>query len=129
MTETLTIFQLVYLVFQSPDVLAVVSGQPHHIVAEVDSDHGQQYHTACQQQQVEHYTPATRTGCGIRAVCIHGQMYIHVHVYIHAHVQIFFERLLPWDLICISFLCLSQMSEYLSCTPGHPSAADDAWFG
>ena len=27
-----------------------------------------------------------------------------------------FERLLPWDLICISFLCLSQVSEYLSCT-------------
>ena len=33
----------------------------------------------------------------------------------HQRQQFFFERLLPWDLICISFLCLSQVSEYLSC--------------
>ena len=50
--------------------------------------------------------------------------YVHVHQPRTLKVMgssptrgsIFFERLLPWDLICISFLCLSQVSEYLSCT-------------
>ena len=39
--ETLTIFQLVNLVFQAPDMLAVISGEAHHVVAKVDGDHGQ----------------------------------------------------------------------------------------
>ena len=39
-----------------------------------------------------------------------------MHMYMYSRQQFFFERLLPWDLICISFLCLSQVSEYLSCT-------------
>ena len=50
-------------------------------------------------------------------------MYIHVHgrasaknaegrgFKSHPRQQFFFERLLPWDLICTSFL---QVSEYLS---------------
>ena len=34
----------------------------------------------------------------------------------HPRQQFFFERLLPWDLICIilSFLCLSRVSEYFT---------------
>ena len=40
-------------------------------------------------------------------------------VELQARRQFFFERLLPWDLICIPFLCLSQVSEYLSCMHIH----------
>ena len=50
----------------------------------------------------------------------HYKMFLHMGIIIYVHVeekqQFFFERLLPWDLICMSLSYLSQVSEQLSCS-------------
>ena len=51
--------------------------------------------------------------------CVALSLFLSKCLCIHVHVH----ELIHWDLVCVSFLCLSQVSEYLSYTSLQVGAA------